>query len=325
MIINKYLNYIKNFYNKSIFKNYFCYLIYIGLLSLNLLFFLLFFNIESNKPYLNYRDLNTIKKYNKENKFEEGLGGAYFPDTVVTPLSVLDYVIKKGDSIHSISEKFGLDEMTIVSYNKINNPLRIIQGNVIKIPNQDGIYLKVDRKNNLDVICKKYNMTKDELAIINNFDLTRDIINKNIFVPGIHFDYITKALILGEYFKAPVYGRFTSYFGFRKDPWTKKRSFHQGIDIANIAGTKIRAAGAGIVIFAGEYWPLGICVKIQHINGYVTYYGHLSKILVKTNSYVKAGQIIGLMGNTGRSKGSHLHFEVRKNGVSINPLRVTLF
>ncbi len=322
-IIDKYLNYFKNLYNKFNFKNFNCYFIYISLVCLNLLFFLIFFKIESDKPCLRNRTLGTIKKYNNENKIGEGLGGAYVPDTTPTPLSVLNYVIQKGDSIHSITQKFGIDEMTIINYNNIADPLKIVRGATIKIPNQDGIFVKVDKKNSLKVIAEKYKIEKETLCIINNIDEER--VNGTVFVPGIHFDSVTKALILGEYFRAPVYGRFTSFFGFRKDPWTKKRSFHQGLDIANYHGTKIRAAGSGRVIFAGDSWPLGVCVKIQHINGYVTYYGHLSKILVSPGSYVTTGQVIGLMGDTGRAKGSHLHFEIRRNGVAINPLRLTVF
>lgn len=329
MLKDKLINYLKKILlklkKKRFFNNVNCYFIYIFLLCINFLFLFIFFKLESDKPYLRYRTLNLIKRYNKDNDLKDGIGGSYIPDTMLTPVSTLDYTIQKGDSIHSISGKFGLDAMTIVNYNKIIDPIRIVRGTKIKIPNQDGIIVKVDKKNTLDTISEKYKIEKEELIRINNLSDEEEIKSDIVFVPGIHFDSITKALILGEYFRAPVYGRFTSYFGFRKDPWTKLRSFHQGVDIANNYGTKIRAAGSGKVIFIGEYWPLGLCVKIQHLNGYVSYYGHLSEITVKLNSYVNTGQVIGLMGSSGRSTGAHLHFEVRRNGVSINPLRVTVF
>ncbi|HOJ65005.1 MAG TPA: M23 family metallopeptidase [Spirochaetota bacterium] len=332
-IINNYVNYFKNFIKNNhrfslkilSLKKINYYIIYLIIVSILFIFFFLFFKIEVNSPYLKHRNLNGIKKYNKDSNFKDGIGGAYIPDTIQTPISTLDYTIQKGDSIHSIATKFGIDEITIINYNNIIDPLKIIRGSTIQIPNQDGIMVKIDKKNSLDKISEKYKIEKEEIIRINNLPEDKEINSGIVFVPGIHFDSVTKALMLGEYFKAPVYGRLTSYFGFRRDPWTKLRSFHQGVDIANFYGTKIRAAGSGKVIFAGEYWPLGLCVKIQHLNGYVTYYGHLSKITVKVNSYVQTGQVIGLMGSTGRSTGSHLHFEIRRNGIAINPLRMTVF
>lgn len=116
-------------------------------------------------------------------------------------------------------------------------------------------------------------------------------------------------------FSRPTRGRFTSGFGYR---WGR---MHKGIDIAGSYGTAIKAADSGTVIFTGWYHGLGKMVKINHGNGMVTVYGHLSSINVKNGQKVLKGEKIGGMGSTGRSTGVHLHFEVIKNGVHQNPVK----
>ncbi|MBP7551970.1 MAG: M23 family metallopeptidase [Spirochaetes bacterium] len=279
---------------------------------------------EDNNILIKQRNLKSVKSlYDKNNSSEEGVGGAYTPDTISAPLSHLDYYVKVGDSIHSIAGKFGIDEVTIIKFNNITIPSKIVLGTKVMIPNQDGIIENVTKNNNLEKISNKYSVEKEEILRVNNCDASSDV--STVFIPGIHHDNISKQLLLGEYFRRPCYGRFTSYFGYRKDPWTKLRSYHSGVDIANSPGSYIYAAAPGKVIFVGSYWPLGNAIKIQHTSGYVSYYGHMSKFLVKNGTWVEAGRIIGLMGSTGRSTGSHLHFEVRRYGAIINPMRVTVF
>jgi len=112
----------------------------------------------------------------------------------------------------------------------------------------------------------------------------------------------------------PVQGTISSYYGWR---WG---SLHQGVDIAASTGTKIIAADAGMVSFAGWNGGYGNLVKIDHGGGKETYYGHMSKIAVKVGDTVAKGDVIGYVGSTGNSTGPHLHFEVREGGVAKNPL-----
>lgn len=114
-------------------------------------------------------------------------------------------------------------------------------------------------------------------------------------------------------FRSPASGRVTSPFGQR---WGK---MHQGIDIANSHGTSLYAADGGTVKSAGKQGAYGNLVIIDHGNGFQTYYGHASKILVKPGQKVAKGEKIALMGSTGRSTGNHVHFEIRKDGVPKNP------
>ena len=95
--------------------------------------------------------------------------------------------------------------------------------------------------------------------------------------------------------------------------------FHKGLDIAVAYGSDVRAAAAGTIIFSGVKGGYGNCVIVSHGNGLATLYGHLSELLVKPNDVVKVGQVIAKSGNTGRSTGPHLHYEVRKDNTPINP------
>ena len=120
----------------------------------------------------------------------------------------------------------------------------------------------------------------------------------------------------------PTKGRLTSTFGNRKNPFGRGIRFHHGIDVANSTGTDIWAAGSGKVIFSGYKTGLGRAIIIEHNNEYTTIYGHNSKLLVNEGDRVEKGQVISKMGSTGRSTGSHLHFEIHKNGKPIDPLTI---
>ncbi|MBF9050704.1 peptidoglycan DD-metalloendopeptidase family protein [Roseobacter sp. HKCCD9010] len=114
--------------------------------------------------------------------------------------------------------------------------------------------------------------------------------------------------------------RFTSGFGYRRDPINGGRRLHAGADFAGPVGTPLYAAGDGVVIFAGRQSGYGLMVKIQHPFGIETRYAHMSRIGVSQGQRVSRGDRIGDMGRTGRVTGSHLHYEVRQNGTPINPM-----
>ncbi|MCM2283755.1 MAG: peptidoglycan DD-metalloendopeptidase family protein [Desulfobacula sp.] len=122
----------------------------------------------------------------------------------------------------------------------------------------------------------------------------------------------------------PVNGWVTSGFGSRVSPFTGQQEFHSGIDISNAPGTKIIAPANGRVATAAEKVYIGNLVIIDHDHGRSTKYGHLKEILVNPGQEVKRGDVIGLVGNTGRSTGPHLHYEVLINGTPVNPLKYIL-
>lgn len=118
--------------------------------------------------------------------------------------------------------------------------------------------------------------------------------------------------------------RFASGFGYRIHPIYKTRKMHKGIDLTARTGTKIYAAGDGVVTRAQLGRGYGKMVEIDHGYTYSTLYAHMSKILVREGQQIKRGDVIGLVGNTGTSTGPHLHYEVRKNGVPVNPINYYL-
>jgi murein DD-endopeptidase MepM/ murein hydrolase activator NlpD len=115
-------------------------------------------------------------------------------------------------------------------------------------------------------------------------------------------------------------GYISSFFGSRTDPFHGKAAFHAGLDFAGAPGTRVLSAADGIVSFAGRDGNFGKLVEVTHGNGYVTRYAHNSTLLVEAGQTVRKGDPIALMGSTGRSTGTHLHFEVLREGRPVNPL-----
>ncbi|WP_224364641.1 M23 family metallopeptidase [Hyalangium versicolor] len=122
----------------------------------------------------------------------------------------------------------------------------------------------------------------------------------------------------------PARGWVTSDFGQRLDPYTADRVMHQGLDIAAPHGKEVFAPSDGTVVFAGLEGGYGNVIVIDHGYGIKTRYGHLSRLMVKSGERVKRGALIAAVGNTGRSTGPHLHYEVRVNGIAQNPRKFIL-
>ena len=115
-------------------------------------------------------------------------------------------------------------------------------------------------------------------------------------------------------------GYISSRYGTRPDPFTGKNAFHAGIDFAAAPGTRVLVVADGVVSFAGRDRNYGKLVEITHGNGYVTRYAHNSTLLVEPGQTVRRGDALALMGSTGRSTGTHLHFEVLRDGRHVNPM-----
>jgi murein DD-endopeptidase MepM/ murein hydrolase activator NlpD len=122
----------------------------------------------------------------------------------------------------------------------------------------------------------------------------------------------------------PLDGWKTSGFGYRRSPFTGRRELHKGLDIAAPKGSPIIAPADGVVTFSARKGLMGNMVTIKHGYGIVTRYGHLSKMLKEKGEKVARGEVIALVGSTGRSTGPHLHYEVRLNGVPVNPEKYIL-
>jgi murein DD-endopeptidase MepM/ murein hydrolase activator NlpD len=229
------------------------------------------------------------------------------------------YRVEKGDIIGDLARKFGLNQDTLISYNAIKNTRLLQIGQLLRIPNQDGILYTVNRGDTLSGIAEKYTTSPEDIATVN--ELFSDTIYEGttLFIPGARLDWVNLREINGDLFTWPLSGYITSPYGYRKSPFTGVRQFHSGIDIGVGSGTPIRAAMSGRVIVAGWSDVYGNYVVVSHHSGYRTLYGHMSLIRVKNGEFVSTGQRLGDVGSTGLSTNPHLHFTVYKNGVTVNP------
>ncbi len=122
----------------------------------------------------------------------------------------------------------------------------------------------------------------------------------------------------------PTQGWLTCGFGYRQSPFTGLREFHRGLDVSTKPGTPVIAPADGVVVEVGNDPDYGEIIRLDHGLGHKTFYAHLSETVVKKGQRVHRGQMIGKVGNTGRSTGPHLHYEVHLNGTAVNPLRYIL-
>jgi murein DD-endopeptidase MepM/ murein hydrolase activator NlpD len=230
------------------------------------------------------------------------------------------YSVQQGDMISNIAQNYGLNQDTLISLNNIQNTRLLQIGQILKIPNQDGIVYKVKNGDSLAGIAETYKTGVEDIAAAN--ELFSDVVREgtSLFIPGARLDWVNLQEINGDLFIWPLSGGYiTSLYGYRRSPFTGIRQFHSGLDIGSPMGAPIRAAMSGRVISTGYDDSFGNFVVISHHSGYRTLYAHMSVIRVKSGAIVGTGERIGDVGSTGLSTGPHLHFTVYKNGATVNP------
>ncbi len=241
-----------------------------------------------------------------------------------SPLTYQTYRVRQGDMIGFIADKYNVTQDTIISVNNIRQSRLIQVGQYLKIPSMPGILytVRTDGETPLS-IAEKYESDADKCALVNMMSLDTSLsAGTTVFVPDAELDWVTRQEINGDLFHKPLHGRYwlSSNYGWRSSPFSGKRSFHGGVDMAANAGTSIFAALDGRVTAAGYNSTYGNYVIITHHSGYKTLYAHMSEILCVRNQWVSSGTRIGRVGSTGLSTGPHLHFTVYKNGKTVNPL-----
>jgi murein DD-endopeptidase MepM/ murein hydrolase activator NlpD len=234
------------------------------------------------------------------------------------------YTIKDGDTISDLAKKFALNSGTLLQVNEIKNDRALRLGQILLIPNQDGIIYKGKRNEKLDDIAKKYEKEGVSVAAIqsaNEIFADRLMEITKIFIPGAKMDMSQLKEVTGDIFLWPARGVLTDRYGYRSNPFGGvSREFHNGLDISASHGSPVKAAMPGrVTSVVYDHPSYGNYVVITHSNGYRTLYAHMSAIKTQSGAYVNAGDQIGAVGSTGRSTGPHLHFTVYKNGVTVNP------
>lgn len=246
---------------------------------------------------------------------------------------ITHYVVVPGDTVTGIAEKFGISADTVKWANELDlNPDMLRVGQELIILPVSGVYHVVAQGDTLSQIAKQYKVSPEVIA---NYpanglkDINQPLaVGQVLIVPGGEKPWV--APYVSAYsgpvaqgsqkgtgrFGWPAAGRLTSRFG-----QIVRGRAHSGIDIGAPPGAPVSASDSGTVVFAGwDRTGYGNLVIINHGNGYITYYAHLSKILVKRGATVAQGQRVGTIGCTGTCTGPHLHFEVRQNNVPRNPL-----
>ncbi len=228
---------------------------------------------------------------------------------------IVEHVVRPGENLSSIAEKYGVSIDTICGSNGLRSYDFIRSGLRLRIPNRDGMLYRMKRGNNITALARKYRVSLENIITENDLRNPDFIaVDTEIFIPD------AKPLNIIRGFMWPVTGKYiTCGYGWRRDPFQRSnREFHQGIDIRS-RYEWIRASKYGKVTYAGWLGGYGRIIVVAHPGGWKTLYGHLSRIIVKRGQYVKQGQPIGKSGNTGRSTGPHLHFEILKGGQHKNP------
>lgn len=252
---------------------------------------------------------------------------------------IIDYEVKRGDSISSIADKFGISTDTIKWANDLEDIGTIKPGQTLRILPVSGVSHTVRSGDTLESVAKKYSAESQAVLDFPFNDVPDDFklkVGQVLIIPdGVppkgkitspksrpSPQYIARGPS-SPTFTAPGGGNFiwptksvgiSQYFAW----------YHPGVDLPNPAEPPVVASDGGTVAVAG--WPdnygYGNRVVVDHGNGYQTLYAHLSNIYVSVGQVVSRGQVIGQMGSTGRSTGPHLHFEIRFKGIAVNPLTI---
>lgn len=232
--------------------------------------------------------------------------------------------VRPGESLWTISRRYGLDVDSLHSANRLKTGSKIQPGQSLRVPDRKGVLHVVRRNDTIEDIALRYKVPIETIVKANSIANANQIrVKQELFLPGATPPKTSPgSRSRGASYTMPAKGRLSSDYGWRKHPISGRRQMHAGIDIACGAGGSIVAARGGRVTHASRMGGYGKLVVIDHGNGYTTRYGHCSRILVRVGQRVTQRQKIALAGSTGNANGPHLHFEVRRNGNPTDPLTV---
>ncbi len=249
-----------------------------------------------------------------------------YPYKLGVPLKF--HTLKLGESIWDITRTYNISIDTLIAANPFLKNLVAHQGSEIVIPAIDGTLVAID--DYFDVYRMEQRFKKHKGLVgeykphffkIISFDDVRFVFFKGVG-PVIVNRALKRLFEFRQIFQSPAHGFYTSLYGHRVNPFNigKKMEFHDGIDIVSRYGAPIHPAREGMVVYTGWRGGYGKTVLVQHNDGYLTLYGHCSRILAKKGDWVKKTTVIGKVGSTGRSTGPHLHFTIWKHGKIVDPI-----
>ncbi|MFP4363279.1 MAG: M23 family metallopeptidase [Spirochaetia bacterium] len=233
-------------------------------------------------------------------------------------LSLFQYILQEEKDIFSISAHLNLPYEAIATLNNISHGDILHPGVRILVPNQPGLFFPIEPDSDLELIlyASRYRSTEKIRIVINTGSGRTEM----FFIPGARFNSAERLFYLNRFFRLPLERSvLTSGFGDRADPFLGHQTFHRGIDLAAQSGALVFAAYSGYIAETGYNSIYGNYVRIEHPYNYQSVYAHLSSIIVEQGQEVASGSAIGRVGNTGRSTGPHLHFELFLGSEQLNP------
>lgn len=245
----------------------------------------------------------------------------------VTISSQNDEIVRQRKQIQGFAEEISGLKAELVELNNFEKKIRII-ANIEKTDGQDALFgvggsIPEDLDTQIPLTQRHNSLLRDMHEQVDQLHMA-SVNQSQGFVSLFRYLKDQQNLLASTPAVRPSQGWTTSRFGYRKSPFTGRREFHKGYDIANRKGTPIIATADGVVTYAGPKGLLGNMVMIDHGHGMVTRFGHLYKTVIKRGQTIKRGDTIALMGNTGRSTGPHVHYEVHLNGIPVNPEKYIL-
>lgn len=276
---------------------------------------------EENGGYsiLSSNYYTATKIYDMENK--KILGKIEEVGSIFNKPEKIPYKVENGDTLSGISSKFN-QKIAIIKMNNPDITANIRVGQVINIASVNGVFYKVKSGDTLYKIAYKYKVNVEDIRNYNELSSDELSVGQEIFLKDPDIEVVTEVAPLGSGFKMPItYTGISSPYGNRFHPVLKRYISHAGVDL-KAKYIPVYASRSGTVTFAGTQSGYGKIIKITHANGYETRYAHLNKIYVKNGQKVKQGDNIAQSGQTGRVTEYHLHFEIRKNGKTLNPMKI---
>lgn len=247
-------------------------------------------------------------------------------ETEESSKQVMVLKVEKGESFWSIGKDLDLDVELIAAMNDLTPEAPLQIGQVLVLPADRTFVYRVQEGDNLWALAHKFKASQNQIILENELtDIEKLQVGQSLIIPlpvrkeesqlAMSKEFYPSRGFRTAFFKWPVNGVISSSFGPRDG------RIHEGLDIAKESGSSIKAARGGRVAFAGWRGAYGKAVIIDHGDGVRTLYAHASKLLVSEGEHVSTGQLVARVGNTGRSTGPHIHFEVLYQGTALDPLK----